>query len=92
MRWIDSCNHKIFIICLLEHNIFLKLKDNELLNFTKEKKKGKGVLRGITLNSNLFETIDQFPLLFESIEYTTNSELHVTFWKRHVRSRASRLA
>lgn len=58
------------------------------------KRKKKSFLRGITRNSYLFvtkSTIDQFPLLFESIEYTTNSELHVTFPKRHVRSRAPQL-
>ncbi|KAK7236671.1 hypothetical protein RIF29_45385 [Crotalaria pallida] len=36
-------------------------------------------------------TIDQLPffILFGSIEYTHNSELHVTRPKRHVRFRAS---
>nr|USN93742.1 photochlorophyllide reductase subunit N [Camellia oleifera var. oleifera]USN94000.1 photochlorophyllide reductase subunit N [Camellia oleifera var. oleifera] len=35
MRWIDSCNHDIFVICLLEQNFFLKERNNS----TKDKRK-----------------------------------------------------
>lgn len=57
MRWIDSCNHDIFAICLRETHLFLN--DGEWLN------KRSLFLRGTTRNSNLLvtkSTMDQFPL------------------------------
>jgi hypothetical protein len=48
MRWIDSCNHNIFSICLSclrEHNFFLNEKEWLILQ-----KKNKSFLRGTNRN------------------------------------------
>ena len=47
MRWIDSCNHDIFAICLREHNLFRN--GGEWLS---PQTKKVFFLRGTTINSN----------------------------------------
>lgn len=91
MRWIDSCNHNIFSICLSclrEHNFFLNEKEWLIL----QKKTSLFYEVQIEFFFLCYE-IDHgsIPFLFGSIEYTHNSELHVTPPKRHVRARASPL-